>query len=76
MLPFEPEPKLSRPGFFFAKSISSFAPLIGESGGTINTFGVEATSVIGWKSFTGSYGIFGYSAGLIAWVATAPMTML
>ena len=47
VLPFEPEPKLSRPGFFLAKSINSLALLSDESGGTMITFGVLATSVIG-----------------------------
>ncbi len=41
-----------------------------------STFGTSATSVIGAKSFTGSYGILANSVGLMAWVATAPITMV
>jgi len=41
-----------------------------------STFGTSATSVIGAKSLIGSYGIFVNSVGLIACVATAPITMV
>ena len=41
-----------------------------------STFGTCATSVIGVKSRIGSYGIFAYSHGLIACVATAPITIV
>ncbi|MNL85670.1 hypothetical protein D3C87_2140670 [compost metagenome] len=41
-----------------------------------STFGTSATSVIGAKSLTGSYGILLNSVGLMACVATAPMTMV
>ena len=39
-----------------------------------STFGTPATSEIGAKSFAASYGIFGYSAGLIDCVPTVPMS--
>ena len=39
-----------------------------------STLGTPATSVIGAKSLTGSYGIFGYSDGLIACVPTVPIS--
>ena len=38
-------------------AISSFTELTGNAGLTTSTFGVIATSVIGAKSFTASYGI-------------------
>ena len=41
-----------------------------------STFGTCATSVIGVKSRSGSYGIFLYSQGLMACVATAPITIV
>src|SRR5678815_5960229 len=42
------------------------------SGLMTRTFGTRATPVIGVKSRIGSYGIFAYSQGLMACVATAP----
>jgi hypothetical protein len=41
-----------------------------------NTLGTCATSVIGVKSVSALYGIFKYSHGLMACVATAPMTIV
>ena len=38
--------------------------------------GRVATSVIGAKSFTASYGIFAYRLGLIACVDSAPITIV
>src|SRR6187200_1825363 len=46
------------------------------SGLITSTLGTWATPVIGVKSRIGSYGSLAYSQGLIAWVATAPMTMV
>ena len=41
-----------------------------------STFGTCATPVIGVKSRIGSYGMRAYSHGLIACVATAPITIV
>ena len=46
------------------------------SGVMTSTFGTRATPVIGVKSRIGSYGIFANSHGLMAWVATAPITIV
>ena len=49
-------------------SASAFAGFI------TSTFGTPATSVIGAKSFTGSYGSFGYSDWLMPCVPTVPIS--
>ena len=46
------------------------------SGLMTSTLGTRATPVIGVKSRIGSYGIFAYSQGLMACVATAPITIV
>jgi hypothetical protein len=43
----------SLPGFFFAKSTSSFIDLASSAGLVISTFGVVTARVIGAKSRTG-----------------------
>ena len=47
-------PKLSLPGFFFAKAIRSSALLYGDDFGTSSTSGVSGKRNTGSKSFTGS----------------------
>ena len=56
--------KLYLPGLAFTRSVSSFIDFAGKSGLTEITLGEAATSVIGAKSFTGSYEIFVYMLGL------------
>ena len=56
--------------------MNSFAELTGSDALTTSTFGVIATSVIGAKSFTASYGIFAYRLGLTACVDSAPIRIV
>ena len=60
------EPNVSDPGFAFAYAIYSFTDLTGTDGCTTSASGLTVASVIGAKSLTGSYGIFGKSATLSA----------
>src|SRR6266545_202409 len=75
-LPVLPEPKLSLPGFAFAYAMNACADATGSEGLTTSTFGVVATSVIGAKSLTASYGMFGYRLGLTACVDSAPIRIV
>ena len=56
--------------------MSSFTELTGSDELTTSTLGVVASSVIGAKSFTASYGIFAYRLGLTACVDSAPSRMV
>src|SRR5262249_1618750 len=55
---------LDLPGLAFTRSTTSFIDSARKSGLTEPTLGEAATSVIGAKSFTGSYEIFAYMLGL------------
>ena len=61
------------PGFARASAMNSSTVFAGTDGCTIIANGIEATSDTGVKSFTGSNGSFGLSAGLIACELTVPI---
>ena len=69
---------LKRPGLAVAVLIRSGTDSIrcfcAKAGLSTSTLGTPAHSVTGAKSLTWSYGIFGYSAGLIACVPTVPIS--
>ena len=56
--PLPDEPKFSAPGLALATAINSFMFFAGTPGCTTTTSGVVLISVIGSKSFNGSYGSF------------------
>jgi hypothetical protein len=55
------------------RATKSFRVFAGTLGLTTSRYGVEATSVSGTKSFTGSYLTLGYAAGAITWVLVVPI---
>jgi hypothetical protein len=62
--------------FAFARAISSFTELTGTDAFTHSTVGAIASSVIGAKSFTGSYPGLLYRLGAMAWVAIDDRSMV
>jgi hypothetical protein len=73
-----PEPddaKLIFPSFL-PSAMNSFSVFAGTLLFTTSMFGVVASSVTGAKSLTVSYGIFAYSAALMACVPTVPTTIV
>ena len=60
------------PGFALSSTISSVTFFAGTSGLTTSMFGTRASSTIGTKSLTGSYGRLLYSDALIACVLIVP----
>ncbi len=71
-LPLPVEAKLISPGRLRASAISSRRLFAGSEGCATNTCGSTATSEIGWKSFTGSYGSLLTRLALMACVVAVP----
>src|SRR5262245_49227885 len=68
------EPKVYFPGLAFTRATRLFTSVAGIVGFTPRSVGVTPTCPIGAKSRTGSYGIFLYSPGLMAWVETVAIS--